>query len=61
MISTTPNSAVIQQRMADLSKRGDVKQLAFLLVAELITPFEYVEKFTAIAETSNLVDPTMLN
>lgn len=61
MQAQTHNPAVIAQRMDDLANRADVRQLAILLVAGLITPFQYVEKFTAIAEGSNLSDPTVLN
>ena len=56
-----PNPSIVEQRIKDLRKRADVQQLAFLLVADLISPFEYVERFTAIAESSNLSDPTVLN
>lgn len=60
-MNTQHNPAVIAQRMDDLRNRADVRQLAMLLVADLISPFQYVEKFTAIAEQSNLADPTVLN
>ena len=60
-MNTQHHHGIIAQRMDDLANRADVRQLAILLVAGLITPFQYVEKFTAIAESSNLSAPTVLN
>ena len=55
------HSAVVAQRMTDFADRADVRQQAILLVAGLISPFDYVENISKLALGAGLDNPVVLN